>query len=105
MGRFAIFRLKKVHTFGQIAGLSKHMERDRETPNADPELTRLNERLTGSGDWVADVKARVAVAPIVRKNAVLAIEFMLTASPEWFADGVSTKELAQRRDAWRAASM
>src|SRR6266702_1820282 len=105
MGRFAILRLHKIHTFGQIAGLGRHLERDRETPNADPELTPLNEHIVGSGDWVADVKARLAVAPIVRKNAVLAVEFMITASPEWFADGANTKELAQRRDAWRDASM
>src|SRR5438105_1371158 len=105
MSRLAFLRVKKVHTFGQIGGLGKHLERDRTTPNADPELTWLNERLAGSGDWIADVKARLAVAPIVRKNAVLAIEFLLTASPEWFADGASSKDLAQRRDAWRDTTM
>jgi len=105
MSRFAILRLHKIHTFGQIGGLGKHLERERTTLNADPELTWLNEHIVGSGNWIADVKARLAVAPIVRKNAVLAIEYMLTASPEWFADGANSKELAQRRDAWRDASM
>src|SRR6266568_7337534 len=104
MSRYAILRIRKIHTFGQIGGLGKHMERDRETPNADPELSPLNERLAGSGDWLADVKSRVAVAPIVRKNAVLAVECLLTASPEYF-DGTSTLEKAQRRDAWRDTSM
>ncbi len=31
-----------------------------------------NERLAGTGDWCADVERRLADAPLIRKNAVLA---------------------------------
>ncbi len=101
---YAIMRLSKVKTMAHVAGLGKHIERERETRNADSERTHLNERLAGSGDWHADVERRLAVAPKIRKNAVLAVEHVLTASPEFFAAG-SPQEQAQRRDAWRDASM
>lgn len=105
MSRFAIMLLQKVHTFGHIAGLKKHVERERETRNADPERTLpLNERLIGSGDWVADVRARLAVAPVVRSNAVIAIEHLQTGSAEFFTAGTA-EEQDHRRDAWRDASM
>jgi Plasmid recombination enzyme/Protein of unknown function (DUF3991) len=104
MGRFAIMRLSKVKTMAHVAGLGKHIERERETRNADPERTDLNERLAGSGDWQADVQARLDMAPKIRKNAVLAIEHVLTASPEFFASG-TPQDQDQRRDAFRDASM
>ena len=88
---------------GHVAGLGKHIERARETPNADPELTPLNERLAGTGNWYADVQARLDVAPIIRKNAVLSIEMMLAASPEWFNAGTDAEQ-DRRRDAWRDLS-
>src|SRR6266702_805287 len=50
MANKAIMRTAKVKTMGQVAGLGKHIERERETLNADQELTDLNERLAGSGD-------------------------------------------------------
>lgn len=104
MAHYAIMRLAKVKTLGHVAGLGKHIERERETPNADPERTHLNERLAGTGDWHADVQARLQVAPTIRKNAVLSIEMMLGASPEWFNAGTAAEQ-DRRRDAWRDLSM
>ncbi len=104
MSHYAIMRSAKVKTMGQVAGLGKHIERERETLNADPERTDLNERLAGSGDWPADVEARLAVAPIIRKNAVLSIEMMLGASHEWWTSGTEAEQ-DRRRDAWRDLSM
>src|SRR6266566_7131945 len=99
MARYAIMRLAKVHSLAHIAGLSKHLERERETPNADPERTPLNERLAGSGDWVADVRSRLERVKI-RANAVLAIEHVMTTSPDW-------RRVAsdQQRSAWKDLSM
>ena len=104
MSNYAIMRLAKVKTMGHVAGLGKHIERDRETPNADSERTSLNERLAGSGDWYADVQARLQVAPTIRKNAVLSIELMLSTSPEWFTAGTQAEQ-DRRREAWRDLSI
>jgi len=104
MAHYAIMRLAKVKTMGHIAGLGKHIERERETRNADSEQTYLNERLAGSGDWPADVQARLEVAPVIRKNAVLSIEVMLATSPEWWTAGTEAEQ-DRRRDAWKDLSM
>lgn len=104
MAQYAIMRLRKIKTLSGVDGLGKHMERERETPNADEERTPLNERLTGTGDWTADVQARLAVAPVVRKNAVVTIEVLLGASPEWWKTGTPAEQ-DRRRDAWRDLSM
>ncbi len=65
---------------------SRHNNRERDAPNADPERRDLNRCLVGSGNAVADVKARheAALTKGIRSNAVLAVEHVLAASPEWF---------------------
>src|SRR5436305_1879214 len=100
MVHYAIMRSAKVKTMGHVAGLGHHIERERETRNAEAEQTYLNERLAGTGDWPADVQARLEIAPTIRKNAVLSIEMMLGASPEWFTAGTEAEQ-DRRRDAWR----
>jgi len=100
MARYAVLRIAKVKTMGHVAGLGTHVERERETRNADAERRAQNERLAGTGDWCADVERRLAEAPLIRKNAVLAIEHVMTASPEFFAAGDE-----RRVAAWRDASM
>ncbi len=71
---------------GSVGGQGDHVERQRETLNADPTRLSLNQRLAGSADAVADVKTRFEETGITpRKNAVLAIDVFITASPEHFA--------------------
>ena len=83
---YAILRVAKLKTTGAIGALGQHNERTRETRNADPERQWQNIRLAGSGDWLADAQARLAdVEGRIRSNAVLGIEHVLAASPEWFA--------------------
>jgi hypothetical protein len=83
---YAILRTTKLKTAGNCGGLNNHLERTMEVPNADRELTYLNYRKAGSGDLVKDVATRIQAAGIEkpRKNAVLAIEHLMTASPEAF---------------------
>ena len=83
---FAILRIKKHSNFGTIAGMGSHVMRTRNTPNADPDLTHKNKTVIGSRDYVADVKARLDSAKIgrIRKNGVIAIEHLMTASPDYF---------------------
>jgi len=83
---FAIVRTAKLKTAGNLGGLNNHLERKMEVPNADQELSHLNRRKVGSGDLAKDVANRLQAAGIEkpRKNAVLAIEHLMTASPEAF---------------------
>lgn len=81
---FAILRAKKIKTAGGVNLSLKHAYRDQITPNADPNrlsnnsmliptreeaLSRFNERLS-------------QVEGKIRKNGVLCVEYLITASPE-----------------------
>ena len=79
----AIFLMKKLKTGGQIAGSASHVQRDRETPNANP--YKENVWLIGNPeqDLVEDTFNHIGNQTI-RKNAVLCVELVLSASPEFF---------------------
>jgi len=82
---YAIIRTEKLKTFGNTGGLNAHLIRSIEVPNADKELFKFNHRMVGSNDLSKDVKQRLNALKIEpRKNAVLAIEHLMTASPEAF---------------------
>ena len=79
---FAILRTEKLKSFGEIGGSLAHNYRTRLTPNADPSRTKYNEHQIKRSDQVMNaIKARLPEK--VRSNAVLCIEYMITASPEW----------------------
>lgn len=87
---YVVCRIAKLKTLGNIAGAAAHNARIRPTPNADPEREHLNRTLLGSGDGLADVRDKLdQVTGKIRSNAVLAVEMVLTASPEWFTAGGS----------------
>jgi len=104
VAQYAVLRIDKKHTIQEVAALGHHNERTRPTPNADPARLGENVRLAGTGDWCADVQARLAVAPTIRANAVIAIEHVMTASREWYARG-DEAERADRLAAWTERSM
>lgn len=82
---YAILRIAKLASAGSVGGAGEHIHRQRHTPNADPELLKFNKRLVGSDDLMDDITARLESAGITpRKNAVLAVEHLITASPEFF---------------------
>jgi hypothetical protein len=88
---FAILRVAKLTTGGNIGGLNSHITRTMDVPNADPDLAHLNSRPVGSDDLWHDVKQRIDQSGVKqRKNAVLAVEHLITASPETF--GFEVKE-------------
>src|SRR5215207_3894714 len=90
---FAILRTAKIKTAGNAGALSDHLERTMNTPNADPDLKHLNRRVIGTGDLKADIAERIGALNITpRKNAVLGVEFLMTASPEAFAYQVRQEE-------------
>lgn len=80
---FAILRMKKLSTMGQIAASAQHTFRERDTPNADDERTPENEILIGPDSAHEICQAWTDRAPDkVRSNAVRAVEYLVTASPE-----------------------
>lgn len=81
---YCILRTKKLKTFGSIAGSAQHTFREIPTPNADSSRTHLN--------WTSGANSSSLICGAVksllpekrRKDAVLCIEYLITASPEWF---------------------
>lgn len=105
---FAILRYAKLTTMAAIRGTAAHMRRTIPTPNADPSLTPENRVLVGSDDPVSDVLARLpeqdargADGKLLRRsNSVLAVEFLLTTSPEWWRDASQ-----EERTQWMGQSL
>jgi Plasmid recombination enzyme/Toprim-like/Protein of unknown function (DUF3991) len=98
---YAILRTAKLTSFGNIGGSAAHNFRERKTPNADQSMTHTN-HTTGaqSSKEVLDaVKARLETVPTVRKNAVLAVEYFIGASPEWFQTATPVQREAYFDDA------
>lgn len=103
---YAIARVEKVKSLGSLRGLGAHHMRTAPTPNADPLATPSNRVLVGSGNPYADVKALLPEK--VRKNAVLAMEHLLTASPEYFRPNAPEKAGTydpERMEAWAASAL
>ncbi len=82
----AIARIAKLKA-GNVGSSEQHTKRVRETPNANPEIDNI--RFIGQADTAnsqtleALVRQRIGEQTI-RKNAVLCVEMLLTASPEYF---------------------
>lgn len=99
-----IFRIEKLKTWGEIAAAASHNLRTRPTPNA-----------TGSGGLIEVVQmsqpaheaARAKIGDqTIRKNAVLAVEAIVSASPEYFRPDNPDRAghwQKDRLDAWRKA--
>lgn len=102
MAGYAIIRVEKHNTLGTIAGIGHHLDRTRETPNADPARAHLN-RTWIDGEWVTwGDEAREPGAHLeafkdrladfehrggkIQANAVIAIEVLMSASPEAFRE-------------------
>lgn len=105
----AICRIKKLKSGGEIAASESHTKRSRDTPNAD--LTKFNERFVGSPitsertleqevfDRIGDNGGKK-----IRSDAVLCVEMLLTASPEYFRpddQGKAGKWEAEQLEAWK----
>jgi hypothetical protein len=91
--KYCILRAKKLSTFGSIAGSAKHTFREMAVPNADSSRTHLN--------WTSGAQSSAALCESIktllpakrRKDAVLCIEYLITASPEWFKNSSGKEHL------------
>ncbi|WP_373685383.1 MobV family relaxase [Acinetobacter sp. YH12058] len=79
---FAILRTAKLKSFGEIGGSLSHNYRTRFTANADQSRSHQNEHdVSESADAMQMIKNRLPEK--LRKNGVLCIEHLITASPDW----------------------
>ena len=83
---YGICRIQKLKA-GSVSGSALHTNRERYTPNADPAQPHI--RIIGQPDGPNTPELETLVRQrigdqTIRKNAVLAVEFLLTASPEYF---------------------
>lgn len=97
-----ILRVAKLKTAGNIVGSGRHNYRESQTDNADPARTPSN-TTTGaqsSAELLAGVQGRLKTVSHVRENAVLALEYFIGASPEFFTDKSKTERYFDFAEKW-----
>ncbi|WP_448110345.1 MobV family relaxase [Pseudomonas lini] len=81
---YAILRTKKLKSFGAVARSAGHTFREQPTPNSDP-VRRSQNRTVGVRGACQVLSAIKGLLPDKRRSdAVLCIEYLVTASPEAF---------------------
>ena len=78
----AIIRIQKLKSPIAIRRSMLHSFREQDTPNADPKKLSQNESRGANSTSEGLVKLNKILPEKVRKNAVLAVEYLITASPE-----------------------
>lgn len=95
MGNFAIMRVEKVKTMSSLAARGRHNFREQDTPNADGERSGLNV-IEGAGSTDELLQAVSDLLPSKRrKDAVIGLEYLITASPEHFGDWMKNQNHGQ----------
>jgi hypothetical protein len=99
---YAIMRCAKLKSMGSVASSLKHCFRERETPNADAQKTPDNEHGEAARTSEAMGKLREMLPEKRRKDAVLMVEYLMTASPEWWktASADQQAEFFRESRAW-----
>lgn len=99
---YAILRAKKLKTAGSVAAALQHNFRERDTPNADLARTPSNEHHASTCSDQAMGRLRQLLPAKHRKDAVLAVEYVMTASPTWFERATPEQQAAffERSLAW-----
>jgi cell division protein FtsB len=91
MPSYAIFRVgRKYKSIPLVKGFIKHMTREAETPNSDPERLKNNEQIYGVANLYEDTKEYLEDCKM-HKNSVVGREILLTSSPQFFK-GMLTKD-------------
>ncbi|WP_323807498.1 plasmid recombination protein [Klebsiella michiganensis] len=91
-GRLCHHALQKLSGIGSVAASLKHCFRERDTPNADPKDSGTNMHMAARSTDEAMGKLREKLPEKRRKDAVLAIEYVLSASPEWWINADSGRK-------------
>ena len=107
MSGMCIFRVAKIKGFGQLAAVAGHNLRTRSTPNANPNIQNV---VVKGGQNFEQIRAsweQETAGVTVRKNAVIATEVLITASPEFFRPHNPEKAghwEPERLSQWRTAT-
>lgn len=101
---YAIMRCEKIKNMGRLGGSFLHAFRERETLNADSTRTADNVDYFARNAEEAMTRAKLTLPEKIRKNGVIAVEYLFTASPEWFKTATSAqkKEFFDRSVDWLA---
>lgn len=81
---YAILRTKKLKSMGAVARSARHTFREQPTPNADPGATGRNRTVGAKGAAQVLAAFERDLPAKRRKDAVIAVEYLITASPEAF---------------------
>jgi antitoxin component HigA of HigAB toxin-antitoxin module len=80
----AVCRIQKIKSWALLKSNETHTARTRETPNANPDVENIQVIVSSDNlDLATLVKNKIGSQKI-RSNAVLALEMLLSASPEYF---------------------
>ena len=83
---YAILRAKKLKEWGNICASLEHNFRERLTPNADSHKTAQNVHIGAKNTEEVRKAIQTALPPKFRSDCVKCVEYLITASPEWFAE-------------------
>jgi len=101
---YAILRIGKIKSHSSATSKTQHNYRTQNTPNADPEQFSRNQELLNQEQrnyWdLAQERIREVGITRVRRDAVCAVEVLLTGSPEAFARDAQGKAQDVRGSAW-----
>lgn len=90
---FAILRTTKLKDWGNISASLQHTFRERLTPNADSERTGLNTHIGANNSDQVLEKIKSGLPEKYRADCVKCVEYLITASPEWFAQANDEQRL------------
>lgn len=96
---YAILRTQKLKSAVAVHRSLKHAFREQDTPNADAERTPANSHLGASSSREAMAAFRSRLPEKHRKDAVLAIEYLMTGSPDGLHGKTRAEQDAYFRDA------
>jgi hypothetical protein len=96
---FAILRIQKLKSRASLQRSFKHSFREQNTPNASREKLKENTLIGAKNSPDALAKFDSLLPEKVRKNAVLAVEYLITASPESMQSKDRTGQDAYFKDA------
>lgn len=89
---FCVFRIgKKFKNFSMLQRYQYHVTREGNVLNADPSRTKENLILIGSANIVKDVQEYIKDIPMIRSNANIGFDMVLTAHHEFF-DSLTDKQ-------------
>ena len=90
---YVILRHTKLKSYGEIGGSLDHTYRLIDTPNSDSSRLNLNEHdFNKKTDVVKSIKNRVDQRIKERRDNVLCVEYLISASPTWDGWGTEKKK-------------